>query len=112
MRYRLTLAAAILFALCAGAGPCRREALGGPARDYEAHDEELARRALEKGEVLPLERIMAQLRDKVPGEISGIELEKEKGIWIYEFKIISPGGRMTKVRVNAATGQIVRNAGD
>ncbi len=75
------------------------------------HDEDEARHALENGEVLPLERVLAGLGSAVPGEVSGLELEKENGIWIYEFKIISPDGQMLKVRVDAKTGQPIGKAG-
>ena len=78
---------------------------------HEVHDEDEARHALESGEVLPLERVLAGLGGTVPGEVSGLELEKENGIWIYEFKIISPDGRMLKVRVDAKTGQPISKAG-
>ena len=76
-----------------------------------AHDEERARRALENGEILPLDRVIAPLNDRVSGEISGVELEKEKGTWIYEFKIISPAGEMQTVRINAMTGNLIGKAG-
>ncbi len=109
MRYRMTLLAAIpiLFLMQAGPAPLRAALASG----HEVHDEDEARHALENGEVLPLERVLAGLGSTVPGEVSGLELEKENGIWIYEFKIISPDGRMLKVRVDAKTGQPVSKAG-
>ena len=67
---------------------------------------------MQKGEILPLGRVIANLHDAIPGEISGVELENENGMWIYEFKVISPKGRMLEVRVNAKTGQVIRKTGN
>ena len=113
MRYWMTLLAAIpiLFLMQAGPAPPWAGWQAALASGHEVHDEDEARHALESGEVLPLERVLAGLGSTVPGEVSGLELEKENGIWIYEFKIISPYGRMLKVRVDAKTGQPVTKAG-
>jgi len=78
--------------------------------EYQAHDEDRARLALEKGETLPLDRVIARLNGAISGEISGLELEKENGIWIYEFKVISPAGQMVTVRLNAKTGELIGKA--
>ncbi len=75
------------------------------------HDEDLARQALEAGEVIALDQILAALGNTMPGEISGIELEREQGIWIYEFKIISPDGQMLQIRVDAKTGIPIKPEG-
>ena len=113
MRYRMTLLAAIpiLFLMQAGLAPPWAGWQAALASGHEVHDEDEARHALENGEVLPLERVLAGLGSAVPGEVSGLELEKENGIWIYEFKIISPDGQMLKVRVDAKTGQPIGKAG-
>jgi uncharacterized membrane protein YkoI len=76
------------------------------------HDEDQARHALASGEVLPLDRVEAWLREAAPGEVVDLELEREDGIWVYEFKIISPDGRMLKARVNAKTGQLIGKKGE
>jgi uncharacterized membrane protein YkoI len=110
MRYRTTLPTAILMLLCTGLiwlPNARPVALA-----HEDHDEDQARHALELGEVVPLDHVIATLREAVPGEVSSVELEKENGIWVYEFKIISPEGRMLHVRMDAKTGQLIRRAKD
>jgi uncharacterized membrane protein YkoI len=108
MRYKLTLLAAIPFLYCVGLVAPHNMSWMGPAAAREEHDEDGARIALENGEVLPLERIIAGLANTIPGEISGLELEKENGIWIYEFKVISPDGRMLKAHVDAKTGKLIK----
>ncbi len=74
-------------------------------------DEEKALGALERGEVLPLAQVMADLRDRIDGEISGIELEKENGVWVYEFKMISPRGQMMEIHMDAKTGLLIEKKG-
>ncbi len=109
MRYPLTLVTAIVLALHSCSW---QEAQGRDHQDYETHDADRARQALEKGEVLPLDDVLARLRAAMPGEISGVELEKEGGVWVYEFKVISPAGRMVEVRIDAKTGQPIGKSGE
>lgn len=79
------------------------------ADDYDRHrmDHDLARQALERGEVMPLESVLAAVRNSVSGEVAGVELEHEHGTWLYELKMIVPGGVLTEVIVDARTGRIV-----
>jgi uncharacterized membrane protein YkoI len=81
-------------------------ALGDDER--HSHDHDVARQALEQGEVLPLQTVLAEVRNSFPGEVAGIELEHEHGAWTYEIKVIGPGGVLTEVKVNATTGRILR----
>ncbi len=81
-------------------------ALGDDGRYRKDHD--VARQALERGEVLPLDTVLAEVRKSVPGEVAGVELEHEHGAWIYEIKVIGQGGLLTEVKVNATSGHILR----
>lgn len=109
MRSLLIIApAAILIALCSA----RLGATAAHGHEQEARDEDRARAAVEKGEILPLEQVLAGLRTEVSGEISQIELEKEGGVWVYEFKIISPRGHMVEVYADAKTGKLIKKKGD
>jgi len=71
-------------------------------------DHDLARQALERGEVLALEAVLAEVRKSMSGEVAGVELEREHGAWLYEIKMIGPGGVLTEVEVDARTGRILR----
>lgn len=81
------------------------------ADDDDKHDHDRARRALERGEVLPLERILAAVRAEVPGEVVGVELEREHGAWVYEVRLIDPSGRRLVVHVDAAKAVILKIKG-
>jgi uncharacterized membrane protein YkoI len=75
------------------------------------HDHELAREARLRGEIQPIAGILHQVGEQVPGEVIGIELEREKHasqrIWIYELKILTPDGRRLEVEVDARDGRIL-----
>ena len=83
------------------------------ASDYERewedddHAYDRARRAVERGEILPMAQLLARLNKQVPGEVVGVELEREHGTWVYEFKIIDPKGRLIEVYLDAQTGMVL-----
>jgi uncharacterized membrane protein YkoI len=37
-----------------------------------------------------------------------VELEQEQGRWLYEIKLIEPGGRLVKLELDAASGEVLR----
>lgn len=90
----LVLAAALL-----GAGPS--PALGGDL------DHERAQRARERGEILPLDHILALVRARVGGDVVKVELERDDGIWIYELKVIDARNRLLEIEVDARSGDIL-----
>lgn len=61
----------------------------------------------ERGAVLPIETVLAQVRQSVQGEVVGVDLEREKGIWVYEVKVISPDGRLIEIYVDAHAGNVL-----
>jgi uncharacterized membrane protein YkoI len=79
---------------------------GARADDDDAHDHEQARRAVERGEALPLADIMAALEPRIDGEIVALEFEEEHGEWVYEVRYIDRAGRMVELYVDARTGTI------
>lgn len=70
-------------------------------------DHERARTALEKGEILPLARVLEQVSRTHPGEVMAVELEPENGRWLYELKILLQDGRLGKIEVDARTGEVI-----
>jgi len=80
--------------------------LAAEARADEHRDHDVARQAVERGEIKSLAEIQQVVRDKLPGEIAGVKIEREGGRLNYEFRIVGPRGRLLKVHVDAATGEI------
>jgi hypothetical protein len=78
------------------------------ARADDHRDHDVARQAVERGEIKPLAEILQAVRDKLPGEIAGVKIEREGGRLTYELRIVGARGRLLKVHVDAATGEIGR----
>lgn len=73
------------------------------------HDErERLEHAQEKGDVLPLARILELLRaEGITGEVLEVELENEDDGFVYEIYLLGPDGRRLEVKVDPATGKIL-----
>ncbi len=71
-------------------------------------DHEAARRALERGEVLPLTEIIALVGRDLQGHVIEVEFETKDKRHIYEFKLLTDDGKVVEVYVDAATGEIVK----
>ncbi len=81
------------------------------ARDGRDDDEighETAKELLDRGRILPLETILANVAERVPGKLIETELENEHGHIMYDIKILRPDGRVQEVEVDAATGEILK----
>lgn len=78
---------------------------GGTADEKIGQDE--IRTAVRRGEMRSLSEIEGLLRDKLPGEAIKVEIEREHGRWIYEFKVLDRGGQRFDVYVDARTGEIL-----
>lgn len=99
-----------LFAVAAGAALADDE--GNEAERDDEEDHERARRALEEGNVRPLVEILQELNGRLEGDIVGIEFEAEGERYIYEFKLVTPDGRLISTYVDARTGEILADRAD
>lgn len=100
-------------ALGAGCGSAHEGGRHGD-RDWEDadHSYDRARRASERGEILSLTEIYSRAAARFPGRVLEAELEFEsdqgpeqnRGDWVYELKILEPGGRLLKVHLDAHSG--------
>jgi len=104
LRYHATVltAAFLAAALLVVAAPLAR------ARDHDDRRRDDMRRAVEAGEIRSLADIIAGVRGQLPGEIAGVEIEREDGHWIYEFRVIDGKGRLFEVYIDARSGTIER----
>lgn len=74
-------------------------------------DHDAALTAVQHGEVLPLEAVLSEARKAVRGEVVGVELERARGNWVYEIKIIASGNSMVQIYVDARTTKILEIKG-
>lgn len=70
-------------------------------------DQDRARRALQAGEILPLSDILAAAAAARPGRVIEVELERDDGRWIYELDLVTPGGRLYELEIDAATATVL-----
>ncbi len=94
---RIAMAAIALTGLC----------LPAAARAGERADHDLARAAVQAGEVMPLSTLLERLQHSHPGQVLRVELEREDGRWAYELRLLQPGGRLLKLEVDARTGEVL-----
>ncbi len=78
------------------------------ARRGRGGDHDDARAARERGEALPLTKLLPIALAKVPGEILEIETEREHGRILYEIEILDRAGHVRKVVLDARTGAVLR----
>ena len=66
-----------------------------------------AKRLLDAGEILSLEKILANISTQYPGRVLEVELETEDHISLYEIELIDSKGQVWELKVNARTGEII-----
>ncbi|MGD9510904.1 MAG: PepSY domain-containing protein [Geminicoccaceae bacterium] len=70
-------------------------------------DQDRALEAVRRGEILPLSTILGRLRTIDQGQMLEVELEHERGRWIYEVKTLSADGVVRKRVLDARTGALL-----
>lgn len=70
-------------------------------------DHERARQAVQSGQILPLPQVLERLGREHPGQVLEVELETDDGRWVYEIKLLQPGGRLIKLKLDAQTAQVL-----
>ncbi len=82
----------------------------GARADDDDHDR--ARRAVQAGDILPLETVLARLPDELSGRVLEAELEHEDTAWIYEITVLRTDGRLLRLEVDARNADVLRSRGD
>ena len=78
--------------------------------DEQLADHEKAIKAVNEGEILPLDEILVKVNQKYAGRVISISLkDNEKGLfgWVYDIMIIEPGNLVKQIRVDAGTSTIL-----
>ncbi len=96
MTKRITTLMAVCVALLTGAA--------------QAKDDHLeARRLVENGTIMPLEKILEQVRLHRPGRILEVELEREEQKYIYEIDLLDDAGQVWELEVDAKNGDLLKS---
>ena len=81
---------------------------GTPVHARSNHDHDRAREAVQAGDILPLPVILERVAKSYPGQVLEVELEREHGRWIYEVKLLQPGGAVLKLHIDGNTGTVLK----
>lgn len=73
------------------------------AKDDCKSSQDCALGAREQSQIRPLSEVLAAARAVVPGEVVKIELERKRGVWVYEIKILAASGRRREIQIDAET---------
>ena len=83
--------------------------LTGTAAFGDSLSPDRVRALVERGEILPLEEILKRNELNTGGRIIEIELERKRGAYVYEIKVLRPDGRYRELKIDARTGAIVES---
>jgi len=100
-------AALIGIATAAMLGMTASATAGESKEQRRAEEAKAIRAAVERGEVMPLPRILALAQARVRGSVLKVELEHEHGRLTYEIKILAGNGRVREVKLDARTGALI-----
>jgi len=87
--------------------------LAAPRADDEGDDG--FGRAIAAGEAVPLEKLLAVIRQRFAGRILKVEVEREtidgRRRWVYEAKLLTPGGIVLKLIYDARSLALLKQKG-
>lgn len=71
-------------------------------------DHDLARQALERGQVLPLRTVLEKVEREYQGQVLKVEFEHDDGRFIYEIRLLQQDGRRAKLKIDAVDGRVLQ----
>ncbi len=75
-------------------------------------DQDRAREAVKKGQIVPLASILKTVQKSVPGDVLKIALNRDvEGGWKYSITVLTPQGYYRDVNVDAGSNQITQIKG-
>lgn len=81
---------------------------GGAANADSRVRQTEVRQLRESGKILPMEEILTRVRNVQPGQIVEIELDRKKGAYVYEVKLIDDKDTIHKLELDAGSGEVLR----
>ncbi|MEQ1697004.1 MAG: PepSY domain-containing protein [Hyphomicrobiaceae bacterium] len=103
MTFKTRIAAALLVTVAVatlGSGK-------GLADSKKRLNQDEVREAVTSGRIRPLEEVLAAAAKVVPGQVIKVEIERKRGVLIYEIKVIAGQGRVREVEIDAATLEVL-----
>jgi uncharacterized membrane protein YkoI len=85
------------------------------SRAGEDEEDEVIHRAIEAGEIAPLQALFTEIRREYQGRILKVELEQEwhgeDPLWVYEAKILTPRGHVLELEYDARSLELIEIEG-
>lgn len=82
-------------------------AFGPGAGHADDSDHDQARQALQAGKVLPLRSVLDIVERDFPGQVVKVEFEEDDGLFLYEIRLLQPGGNLVKLKIDARDGAVL-----
>jgi uncharacterized membrane protein YkoI len=79
-----------------------------PLKAHADIDQATARQLSATGKILPLEKIHEKAKQIKQGKILETELEKKRGKYLYEVELLDEHGIVWEIKLDAATGQLIK----
>jgi len=84
-----------------------------PLHAAQADDDHIeARHLLDAGKILALESILKNVRDRFPGKILEVKLEREEHEIVYEIEVLGDDNVVREVNIDARTGKVLSSKED
>lgn len=71
-------------------------------------NQQTARQLLSTGQILSLEKITKLAKAIKPGEVLEAELERKKGIYVYEVELLDARSQVWEIKLDAKTGKLLK----
>ena len=79
------------------------------AREHHNHDSDIARSALQHGEVLSIPRVLAMAAQYLPGDVVEVRLDARRtGDLLYHIRVLTGSGQIEELVLDARTGMFMR----
>jgi uncharacterized membrane protein YkoI len=76
----------------------------------QAQEQDYAYQCVQSGKCLPLDRVVALVKARVPGKFIGNEIDDAQarlGVYVYRLTFMRDNGEVTRVDVDARSGRIL-----
>ena len=74
------------------------------AKDIDQDDAKALR---QQGKILPLEQILQAAQSQHPGRVIQVELEKQRGRYVYEVEIADSNGQVWEMKIDASDASLL-----
>ena len=98
----------VLMALAVAAATAATAGTAAQAAERSHGDHDLARQALERGQVLPLRTVLEKVEREYQGQVLKVEFEHDDGRFLYEIRLLQQDGRMAKLKIDAVDGRVLQ----